>query len=316
VASILWAMRPPSKPSAAFPLDQALADRLKEHVLVLSQHIGERNWLRYEQLGLARDYIESQLKSFGYEVGLKEYKVRGKLCYNVEASWPGMDFSAGQEIVLVGSHYDSAPGTPGADDNASGVAMLLELARQVRGHPSARTIRFVAFSTEEAYLFSRLSMEERLSTMGSFHYAQEAKKRGDRIRGMVSLEMLGYYSTQAGSQELPTMLKILYPSQGNFALVVGNMSSAGVVWKLGREMGTASTIPVRRAVLPQFIEGVGDSDHRNFWSAGYPAVLLTDTAFYRNRHYHEPTDTHEKLDYASMAGLLPGLARAIRSLAD
>ncbi|MBI4397013.1 MAG: M28 family peptidase [Elusimicrobia bacterium] len=280
---------------------------------VLSQDIGERNWNQHSRLGAARDYISSYFSSLGFRTEWEEYEVLGKTCHNVVATLPGTCPDRGREIVIVGGHYDSAPGTPGADDNASGVALLMELARRFRGQSCARTVRFVAFSTEEAELFHALPRPERLATMGSFHHARETRRRGDRVAGMISLEMLGYFTDQPGSQKAPAPLNWLYPSRGNFALVVGDFPSAPLMWRLKSGMGLGPS--VQGACLPRFVRGVENSDHVNFWKMGYPAVMLTDTAFYRNSHYHTSTDTHEKLDYEKMSLMSSGLWRAVTNLA-
>jgi hypothetical protein len=311
LGSALYILPAPRQPVVLYHFD--LVKRLKSHVRTLATGIGERNWHRHAQLSAARDFVAEELKSYGYQVYFEEYQVQGKLCQNVVAVSPGKDPKLSKEIIVVGAHYDSAPNTPGADDNASGVSVLLETARALREHAGRRTLRFVAFSTEEAYIFERLPMARRLSTMGSHHHAMESRKRGDRIVGMVSLEMLGYYTDAAGSQNLPRFLKRIYPSRANFALLVGDVSSARLVWRLGRDIRAGSSLPMQSACLPRFVEGVENSDHTNFWAAGYPAVMLTDTAFYRNGHYHRPTDTDTTLDYGKMSLLVPGIVQALKS---
>jgi hypothetical protein len=288
-----------------------LAARLEAHVRVLAEDIGERNWRRHAELSRARDYVARTLKSYGYKVRREPYRVKGKLCENLIAELPGTDPALKREIVVAGAHYDSASGTPGADDNASGVALLLELARRFRDKPAARTLRFAAFSTEEAYIFKGLTDRQRWATMGSHHHARAARKRGDRIVAMVSLEMMGYYSDLEGSQDAPRAVRWFYPSKGDFALVVGDLRSRRLVQalKFGMEGGR---LPVQAASLPRFVPGVGDSDHRNFWAAGYPAAMITDTAFYRNRHYHRATDTADTLDYRKMAEAAAGVEEALR----
>jgi len=295
-------------------LDEALVKRLNDHVFELAHRIGERNWNRHGRLNEARDYVAHALRSYGYDVRFESYDVLGKTCYNVIAEKPGRGRRA-REIVLVGGHYDSAGGTPGADDNASGVAMLLETARAMKNRDTRRALRFVAFSTEEAFLFQKLSMEERLKTMGSFHHARDARRRNEKITAMLSLEMLGFYSDDAGSQKTPKALRWLFPTRGNFALVVGDFSSAGTVLKTRRALAQGAGVPVSSACLPRFVKGVQNSDHRHFWAHGYPAAMVTDTAFYRNNHYHRPSDRHETLDYRRMALLLPGLADSVAALA-
>jgi Zn-dependent M28 family amino/carboxypeptidase len=212
------------------------------------------------------------------------------------------------EIVLVGAHYDTVPGSPGADDNASGVATLIELARALRETRPARTVRLVAFVNEEPPFFY-------FGDMGSQIYARAARLRGDDIRVMLSLEMLGYYSDSPGSQAYPPLFRFFYPDRGNFVGFVSNLGSRRELRKVVAAFKANSDFPAERLASPSIVPGVSWSDHLSFWRAGYPGIMVTDTAFYRYPHYHAPSDTPERLNYPAMARVASGLQGAVAALA-
>jgi Zn-dependent M28 family amino/carboxypeptidase len=282
-----------------------LRDELRADVETIAGKIGERNVERYPELTAAADFIERSLSDTKLVPRRDGYNVAGKLCQNVEAEIAGSQ----PEIVVIGAHYDSVPGSPGANDNGSGVAALLALARRFAGKSPARTLRFVAFANEEPGYFQT---EE----MGSWVYAHRCKERGDRIAAMISLETIGYFSNVPGSQKYPMIgLRLLYPSAGNFIGFVGNVSSRALVRQTLRTFRAHSTLPAEGAALPANVPGVGWSDHWAFWQHGYPAIMITDTAPFRYPHYHSRTDTPDKLDYESMARLVHGLESVIADLA-
>jgi Zn-dependent M28 family amino/carboxypeptidase len=227
-------------------------------------------------------------------------------CANLEATIDGGPRA--REIVLAGAHYDTVPGSPGADDNASGVAAILELARLLRDSKPSRTMRLVAFVNEEPPLFF-------WGEMGSKGYARAARARGDDIRVMLSLEMLGCYSDRPGSQGFPPLLKYFYPRQGNYIAFVSNVRSRQALRAAFAAFRAGSDFPAEKLAAPAWVPGIGWSDQLSFWREGYPAAMVTDTAFHRYRHYHQPTDTPEKLDYARMARVVQGLAPMIERLA-
>ncbi len=230
----------------------------------------------------------------------------GKTCANIEFEIPGR----GPEIIVIGAHYDSVFGSPGANDNGSGVAALLALARRFAARPpGARTLRFVAFTNEEPGHFQT-------EAMGSWVYASRCRARGDQIAGMISLETVGYFSNAPGSQKFPMLgLKAFYPSAGNFIAFVSNLSSRSLLRRVLRTFRASATLPSEGAALPAAVPGVGWSDHWAFWQHGYPALMITDTAPFRYPHYHARTDTPEKLDYESMARLVSALEKVINDLA-
>lgn len=280
---------------------------LRTHVERLAGQIGERNVWRPTALAAARNYIRAALASQGHRVTLEEYTAREVLCANLVIDLEGTNRR--KEILLVGAHYDTVPGSPGADDNASGVAALLELGRRLGGHGAARTIRLVAFVNEEPPFFSE-------GSMGSRVHAEGAKRRGEDIRGMFSLEMLGCYKDEPGSQRYPPLFRHFYPDTGNFIAFVTNFRSRRLLRRAVAAFRAGSDFPLECTATFGWIPGVSWSDHLSFWREGYPALMVTDTAFFRYEHYHSPLDTPEKLDYARMARVTEGLAGMLLGLAD
>ncbi len=286
--------------------EKALRAELVDHVQKLGGEIGERNLARYPQLLAAAQYIEGQLTETGWKLRRDTYRVQGKSCYNLEAELAGQ--SPG--IVLIGAHYDSVFGSPGSNDNGSGVAALLALARRFAGTHNERTLRFVAFVNEEPHYFQT-------SEMGSFVYAGRCRERDDPIEAMISLETIGYYSNEPGSQSYPAPgLGFLYPRTGNFIGFVGNVASRSLLRDAFEAFRQHGQIPSEGGALPGAIPGVGWSDQWSFWQHGYPGIMVTDTAPFRYPHYHAASDTPDKLDYDSMTRVVAGLEKAIQHLAN
>lgn len=281
--------------------EASLRDRLRDHVYALAGEIGERNWPHYKGLERARQYIAEQFFLMGFEVESLPYKFRGETFYNVEAVLKGSDPS--RPSVVIGAHYDSVEGSPGANDNASGVAALLELARLVHKGRPGTTIRFVAFANEEPPYFN---IGE---GMGSIEYVRSIQNPRAAVRCMLSIETIGFYSNEPKSQVYPLPLGFFYPSQGNFIAFVGNFRSRDLVRRVVRSFRESATVPSEGAALPSWIPGVSWSDQRSFWEAGIPALMVTDTAPYRYPNYHLPTDTPERLNYEQMARVVVGLSR-------
>ncbi len=282
-----------------------LAGRLEATVRHLSEKIGERNHHTGKgKLEEAAGWIERQFQAAGYTVERQEFTADSppQRFVNLVAERKG-----DAEIVVVGAHYDSVFGTPGADDNASGVAILLELARTLK--ESKHTVRFVAFTNEEPYYFQT-------KEMGSLVYARRCRAAKDPIVAMLSLETLGYYQDQPGTQKYPFPLGLIYPSRGNFVGFVGNVSSRDLTHRVIRSFRARTQFPSQGAALPSFIPGVGWSDHWSFWKVGYPAVMVTDTAPFRNPHYHRETDKPDTLDYLGMARVTVGLRQVLRELVN
>lgn len=284
-----------------------LADRLHEHVNRLAGVIGERNVWRPQALHAAADYIREEWRKQGYDVGSQRYVAHRVESENLEVERAGSVLP--KEIIVIGAHYDTVPGSPGANDNASGVAALLEIGRALAGKSLRRTVRLVAFVNEEPPFFY-------WGAMGSGVYAKAARKRNDDIRVMVSLEMLGAYSDRPGSQDYPPIIGWFYPDRGNFIAFVSNLTS---YFALKRSVGafrSVSAFPSEYLAAPTLVPGVGWSDQLSFWREGYSALMVTDTAFYRYPYYHTAEDTPEKLDYRRMAKVVEGLAKAIGVMAN
>lgn len=283
------------------------ARALRRRVEMLAGSIGERNVWTYERLQRAADYIDAELRASGYEPQRQTYDVSHLPVSNIEATLPGT--TRGGEAVVLGAHYDTVPECPGANDNATGIAAVLELAQRLAGRPHARTIRFVAFVNEEPPFF-------KTPQMGSLVYATAARRRGERIVGMLSLETMGYYSDARNSQRYPAPIGALYPDVGNFIGFVSDVKSARLLMRARAAFRSRTSFPLRCAAVPSTIPGVGWSDHWAFWQAGYPAMMVTDTAPYRYPWYHTPADTPEKIDYERLARVLDGLEHVVAVLAD
>jgi Zn-dependent M28 family amino/carboxypeptidase len=284
-----------------------IRDRLFAQISVLAGHIGERNLWNYQALVAAAEYIERTFAELGYVPSDEPFESRGQTVRNIVAEKQGN--TVPEEIVLVGAHYDSVLGSPGANDNGTGVAALLELARLLADRELARTVRFVAFVNEEPpFSYS--------PEMGSLVNAKAARTRGDDIRAMLSLETVGCYSDEPDTQKYPFPLRWFYPDTANFIGFVGNLSSRKLVRSALGAFRRHTSFPAEGAAVPEWIPGVGWSDHWSFWQQGYPAIMVTDTAFYRYAHYHTETDTPDKVDYDRTARMVAGLASAIAELAS
>jgi hypothetical protein len=287
--------------------ESALRDRLSSHVRTLAGKIGERNVWHYQALQTAAGYIGQELAGAGFSVTGHPYDSEGTEVRNLAAELHGR--SNPDEIIVVGAHYDSVYGSPGANDNASGTAALLEIARSLAGSQPRRTVRFVFFVNEEPPFF-------KTGLMGSLVYARQARQRGEQIKAMLSLETIGYYNNAPKSQHYPFPLSFFYPSTANFIGFVGNSGSRRLVRRAVETFRRTTPFPSEGAAVPAGITGVDWSDHWSFWQEGYPALMVTDTALFRYYHYHGPRDTPEKLDYDRMARVVAGLARVVTELAE
>lgn len=283
-----------------------LVPLLRRDVTFLAGRVGERSTARKGTLDRAWERLEGELGDAGYQPRALRFSVDGHTVANVEAIREGT--TRPHEIVVVGAHYDTAAGAPGADDNASGVAVMLALARAFADEKAARTIRFVGFVNEEPPHFWNASM-------GSLHYAKACRERGDRIVAMLSLESLGFYRDEPDSQKYPPIVSWFYPSRGDFVAFVGDLSSRSLVHDAIGTFRSATRFPSEGAALPSFVAGVGWSDHWSFWQAGYPGVMITDTAPFRNPNYHASTDTPDTLDYDRLARVTSGLIPVVAALA-
>ncbi|MDC3332931.1 M28 family peptidase [bacterium] len=278
---------------------------LESTVKVLSNEIGARNLAHYKSLEEAKLFIISELESFGYQPIIQKYKVNGRDVSNVSVILGPEN----TERLVVGAHYDSFGDQVGADDNASGVSAILMLARllKVEENKLKKQIELVAFTLEEPPFF-------RSTNMGSFVHANQLYKKGIPLVGMISVEMIGYYSEEGGSQEYPLPgMELIYPDKGDFIAVVSNFNSLSLKSAVMDQM-KGSDLAVESLIAPESLAGVDFSDHLNYWGLGYKAVMVTDTAFFRNPHYHEYTDTPDKLNYSKMAKTIEGLYYAILNI--
>jgi hypothetical protein len=284
-----------------------LASNLRAHVEMLATTIGERNVYHPDQLAIAAEYIERTFITYGYEPVPLPYRVQGHEVRNIEVTIPGT--TKANEVVVIGAHYDSVRGTVGANDNGSGTAAVLEMARLLKEKKLARTVRLVAFVNEEPPFFQT-------EHMGSLVYARLCKQRGDKIVAMFTPETIGYYSDVKGSQNYPFPFSMFYPSTGNFIAFVGNTSSRSLIARSVKSFRSQTSFPSEAAALPGSIQGIGWSDHWSFWQEGWPAFMVTDTAPFRYPHYHQTTDTPDKIDYGRTARVVMGLTRMAEDLAE
>ncbi|MEB3181268.1 MAG: M28 family peptidase [Nostocaceae cyanobacterium] len=283
-----------------------LQEALQRDIEKLGGDIGPRNSDYYDNLKAAAQYLESSLEQAGYTVQQQQYSVGRQTFANLEIEIPGVEHP--DEIVIVGAHYDSVFSSRGANDNGSGAAAVVELARRFANKKTSRTLRFVEFVNEEPPFFWT-------ENMGSLVYAKRCRERNENIVAMLSLETMGYYSDEKGSQKYPAPLNLVYPSVGNFIGFVGNVNSGALVTQVIAAFRRQTQFPSEGAALPAQIPGVGWSDHWAFWQQGYPGVMVTDTAPFRYPHYHTIDDTPDKIDYARLARVVLGLERVIAELA-
>ncbi len=287
-----------------------LAASLFRHVDMLADVIGPRHPGKPHTMTATAAYIEGQLKALNLLVTRETFLVDGQPTDNVVVTIPGT--KSPNDIVILGAHYDSTPTTPGADDNGSAVAVLIEVARILKALKPRRTVRLVAFACEEAPYFNT-------GEMGSLFHARGCSERCENVVGMLCLEMVGYFVDEKDSQQvppaIPKWLRWLFPNRGNFLAAVGNPRSWKLCWRFRRGFKKVTRFPLFSIVLPERIPEIHLSDHRAFWVFGFPALMLTDTSFLRNPNYHQWSDTADTLDYDRMAEVTLGVANAVRSLA-
>jgi Zn-dependent M28 family amino/carboxypeptidase len=293
-------------PTTDHNLEKSIENNLKLHVDRLAGLIGPRFLKRPKSIEAAIVYIENQWKAMDYHVQRECYEADGDQATNLIVESPGHN---NERIVLLGAHYDTVPSTPGADDNASAVAVMLEVSRLLKQKKTRKRCRYVAFACEEPPYFH-------FDSMGSQIHARNSRKRGDKIDAMLCLEMVGYYRDELGSQAIPPgipkWLHRFFPNKGNFLAAVGNLNSWNICWKFRRKFKRGSPkMPLFSIVLPEKIREIRLSDNCSFWDQGYRALMLTDTSFLRNPHYHQETDTPQTLDYQRMTQVVLGVAEAM-----
>ena len=274
---------------------------LKSHVIMLSEKLPAREGFE-KNLKPTIEWIEQQIKPFGKSTR-QTYKANNESFHNILLNF-GPDT---EEIIIVGAHYDTAHGLVGADDNASGVAALIELARLLSNNESSlkTRIQLAFYSLEEPPYF-------RTEKMGSYIHASRLKKVQQEVKMMIALDMVGYFSNEEGSQHFPLpLMNKAYSNKGDFIAIVGNLSNIPAVRHVKTHMKSATTLPVYSINAPTIIQGIDFSDHLNFWHFGYPAVLITDTSFMRNTAYHTKYDTADRLNYIKMAEVVKGLYQTL-----
>jgi Zn-dependent M28 family amino/carboxypeptidase len=290
------------------PLSDELAeirDHLAGQVRDLSETIGERNLSRPGTLPATTDYLRRNLQLAGYAVTEQTFQVDGQRVSNLEVILSG---NGDPETIVVGAHYDTAGTAPGANDNGSGVAGVLELARLLRGSKLRKTIRLALFVNEEPPFFQT-------DNMGSVVYARQLRHNQVAVSAMISLETIGYYSDVSGSQKYPALLGLFYPSRGNFVGFVGNPESRDLVRRAVRTFRESAKFPSEGIAAPAAWPGIGWSDQWAFWQQQYPAIMITDTAPFRYRYYHTPSDTADHVDFEKMARVVDGIHKVVESLA-
>ena len=279
-------------------------EALKKHVRVISEDFFPRDSLNTGNLDRCSDYIRSEFEKTGAKIRVQEYSENGRTYRNVIARFGRSD----EDLIVVGAHYDACGDTPGADDNASGVAGLIELAGILSRAPVDRNIELVAYSTEEPPYF-------RSTSMGSAVHAKEFRERGIHVRGVVILEMIGWFSDDWMSQDFPfPLLRLFYPSRGNYIAIVGKLDQWPFMRELKKNMQGATGLPVYSINAPTTLPGIDFSDHLNYWQTGCNAVMVTDTSFYRNRDYHDEGDVWARLDYKRMAEVVVAVYEGIKML--
>ncbi len=313
-ASLLWYMLYlPGRSYAGPPpplsdLDRALAERLRSHVTAVASV--PHNVKHYAALQRSASYIEAMLTAAGYAVGRQVYEVGGREVRNIEAVIEPMDAAAQVPSLVIGAHYDSYGDAPGANDNGTGTAAVLELARLLKDvRPRRLRLRFVLFVNEEPPYFQT-------ADMGSWRYARRLAERGEPVKGMLSLETLGAFSSKPGSQRYPFAFNIAFPTTADFIAFVAMPGSRGFLHDVVGSFRRNAKVASIGGVAPDVIPGIGWSDHWSFAQFGFPAVMVTDTALFRYTHYHTTEDTPDKVDYDMLARITAGLARVVREFAD
>ncbi|MDM3871467.1 M28 family peptidase [Porticoccus sp. W117] len=301
-----WATQPllltPAKednPSLSRP------DILEHHVRVMAEQLPPRSSIPKDLLKSA-DYIVQELEKNQITAERQIFLERGVEYQNIVAHFPGD--GSGKSKIVIGAHYDVADQLPGADDNASGVAGLLELARIYSQHPPSHPTELVAYALEEPPFFGTESM-------GSFHHAKRLSESGKPVKMMVCLEMIGFFTDEANSQKYPAkFMESAYPTTGNYIAVVSNMENAGLTRDFKKAMVKHGELPVESVNAPALVTGIDFSDHRNYWKFNIPALMVTDTAFYRNPNYHTANDTPDTLNYQKMAQVIDAVYYSIKDL--
>jgi len=277
---------------------------------MLSETFAPRDWRHPENLDRAAAYIRAELTHPSARISEQPFELDGHTYRNVIASFG----PATGERIIVGAHYDAHEEFPGADDNASGVAGLIELAKLLSNQRLPLRVDLVAYTLEETRRPRRGAPG--VSLYGSTVHAKSLLRDRASVRVMFSLEMIGFFSDREKSQSYPSsVLRLFYPDRGNFLVVCGRLREGWMIRRIKSAMLAASELPVYSFNAPSFVAGINRSDHAVYWAAGYPAVLVTDTAFNRNPNYHNAADVLETLDYHRMAMAVQAVYAAVLAIA-
>lgn len=294
------------------PLETAMADELvametelRADVAWLSQTVGPRNPAHYENLVRTAEWIRDRWTSYGYEVLEQKLEVDGKECVNLEVEIPGR--VAASEIIVLGAQYDTWPESPGANNNGGGVAVLLQVSRLLRDYEPDRTIRLVALTTQEPPY-------SKTEQMGSIHYARRSHERGEDIRVMMSMDAIGVYKQEPGTQNYPFPFSLLYPDTGNFLGFIADLGTRSLLVETTRGFKKGSAFPIEAGSVPRWVTGASWSDHASFWDYGYRGIQITDTGAFRSAAHTTVEDTMEKMDFAALARISVGMYAAMLEL--
>jgi len=298
--------------SSRSKIDHIQVENLKKHLYTIVEKFDDRGYRNTEVLNATANYIHSEFAKYSDEVEYQTYHTSWNFedeifeYKNVIANFKGRDSCEG--IIVVGAHYDTFGGHAGANDNTSGVVGLLELARVLKDHPPKCDVEIVAYTLEEPPAFAT-------EKMGSFIHAKHLQEQGIKVKIAIVLDMIGFYSDEKNSQIYPVpFMDLYYPSRANFISVIGNFSNIKEVREVKSIMKSTSNLPIYSINAPALISGIDFSDHRNYWRFGYPAVMISDTAFYRSDNYHTPKDTPNTLNYENMAKVIEGVFKVISKM--
>jgi Zn-dependent M28 family amino/carboxypeptidase len=282
-----------------------IENQLRDDVSYLSENLGPRNPVHYESLLKAEDWIVERWQLQGYDVKRHTFPVEDKDCSNLEIEIPGK--SQPDEIVIISAQYDTWPDSPGANNNAGGMAVLLKLSEMLREYQPDRTLRLVAFVTQEPPY-------DNTESMGSLRYARRSKERGENIRVMMSMDAIGIYRDEPGSQNIPFPFSLFYPDRGNFLAFIADLKSRPYVIEATRGFKKGSSFLIKAASVPSWVKGAAWSDHGSFWQQGYAGIQITDTGAFRALSHTTSEDTIEKIDFSALARITIGMYSSIVEL--
>lgn len=287
------------------------AKNLKKHVYTIVEKFDDRVYSNIEMLNATAKYIYDEFSKYSDDVSYQTYQLKEFIdkevfeYKNVIANFRGTE-GCKDELIIIGAHYDTFGGHAGANDNTSAVAGLLELARVLKEHPPKCNVQIVSYTLEEPPAFGT-------EKMGSFIHAKRLKEEKIKVKVAIVLDMIGFYSNEPNSQMYPVpLMNLYYPNKANFISVVGNFSNILEVREAKNILKSTSNLPVYSINAPAFISGIDFSDHRNYWKFGYPALMISDTAFYRSNNYHTRHDTPDTLDYEKMAKVIEGVFKTLQ----